>query len=52
MNDVAILADIMIMKSLDKDGNKVFKFEDKITLCTNQTLMSDKDCKKMVRAPT
>ena len=28
---LAILADIMIMKALDKDGNKVFKLEDKIT---------------------
>ena len=32
LNDVAILADIMIMKALDKDGNKVFKLEDKIAL--------------------
>ena len=32
LNDVAILADIMIMKALDKDGNKIFKLEDKIAL--------------------
>jgi len=32
LNDVAILADIMIMKALDKDGNKAFKLEDKIAL--------------------
>ena len=32
LSDVSILADIIIMKSLDQDGNKVFKPEDKITL--------------------
>ena len=32
MNDVSILADILIMKSLDKDGNKLFTLEDKIAL--------------------
>jgi|TARA_S200002703_G_scaffold101909_1_gene88297 hypothetical protein len=32
LNDVSILADILVMKSLDKDGNKVFKPEDKLTL--------------------
>ena len=32
LNDVSILADILIMKSLDKDGNKLFTLEDKIAL--------------------
>lgn len=32
LNDVSILADIVVMKSLDKDGNKVFKPEDKLAL--------------------
>ena len=32
LNDVRILADILIMKSLDKDGNKLFTLEDKIAL--------------------
>lgn len=32
LNDVSILADIVIMKSLDKDGKKIFKPEDKIAL--------------------
>ena len=32
LNDVSILADILIMKSLDKDGNKLFTLEDKIGL--------------------
>jgi hypothetical protein len=32
MNDVTILVDIIIMKALDKDNNKVFKAEDKIDL--------------------
>ena len=32
LNDVSILADILIMKSLDKDGNKLFTLEDKIPL--------------------
>ena len=32
LNDVCILADILIMKSLDKDGNKLFTLEDKIAL--------------------
>ena len=32
MSDVSILADILIMKSLDKDGNKLFTLEDKIAL--------------------
>ena len=53
LNDVAILADIMIMKALDKDGNKVFKLEDKIALMHK----SDPDvltriAQKMVSAPT
>ena len=29
LNDVSILTDILIMKSLDKDGNKLFTLEDK-----------------------
>jgi len=32
LSDVSILADILIMKALDKDGNKVFTLEDKIVL--------------------
>jgi hypothetical protein len=32
LSDVSILADILIMKALDKDGNKVFTLEDKIAL--------------------
>ena len=32
LNDVGILADIVIMKAIDKDGNKLFTLEDKIAL--------------------
>ena len=32
LNDVGILADIVIMKAIDKDGNKLFTLEDKIGL--------------------
>jgi hypothetical protein len=32
MSDVSILADILLMKALDKDGNKIFKAEDKLAL--------------------
>ena len=32
MNDVSILADILIMKAIDKDGKKLFTIEDKIPL--------------------
>jgi len=32
MSDVSILADILVMKALDKDGNKIFKAEDKLAL--------------------
>ena len=32
MSDVSILADILVMKALDKDGNKIFKPEDKMAL--------------------
>lgn len=32
LNDVSLLADILIMKSLDKDGKKLFTLEDKIAL--------------------
>ena len=32
MSDVSILADILVMKGLDKDGNKLFKAEDKLAL--------------------
>ena len=32
LTDVSILADILVMKALDKDGNKSFKAEDKISL--------------------
>ena len=34
MTDVSILADILVMKSLDKDGKKIFKLEDKMDLLT------------------
>ena len=34
MNDVSILADIVVMKALDKDGKKIFKLEDKMELMT------------------
>ena len=34
LNDVSILADILIMKSLDKDGKKLFKLDDKMDLMT------------------
>ena len=34
MSDVSILADIVIMKALDKDGKKIFKLDDKIELMT------------------
>ena len=32
MSDVSILANILLMKALDKDGNKIFKAEDKLAL--------------------
>ena len=32
LNDVSLLADILIMKALDKDGKKMFSLEDKIPL--------------------
>ena len=32
MLDAGILADILVMKALDKDGNKLFKAEDKLAL--------------------
>ena len=32
LNDVSILADIVVMKAIDKDGNKFFKPEDKMAL--------------------
>jgi|TARA_B100001059_G_C17688177_1_gene503479 hypothetical protein len=32
LTDVSILADVVVMKSLDKDGNRVFKLEDKLAL--------------------
>jgi|TARA_R100001460_G_scaffold24926_5_gene50065 hypothetical protein len=32
LNDVSILADILVMKALDKDGNKLFTLEDKLAL--------------------
>ena len=34
MTDVSILADIVVMKSLAKDGKKIFKLEDKMDLLT------------------
>jgi len=32
MSDVSILADIVLMKALDKNGNKIFTLEDKLVL--------------------
>ena len=32
MLDASILADIVVMKAIDKDGNKLFKAEDKLVL--------------------
>tara|TARA_R100000231_G_C5289821_1_gene154271 strand:- start:57 stop:398 length:342 start_codon:yes stop_codon:yes gene_type:complete len=32
MNDVSILADILVMKALDKDGKKIFEAKDKLVL--------------------
>ena len=32
LNDVSILADIVVMKAIDKDGNKLFSLEDKLAL--------------------
>ena len=32
LNDVSILADIVVMKAIDKDGNKIFTLEDKLSL--------------------
>jgi hypothetical protein len=32
MSDVSILADIVLMKALDKNGNKIFTLEDKLIL--------------------
>mgnify|MGYP003344305053 CR=1 FL=1 len=32
LNDIGILADVVIMKALDKDGNKLFTLEDKLVL--------------------
>ena len=53
LNDIAILADVLVMKALDKDGKKVFKLEDK------QTLMNSADpnilqriAQKMVEVPS
>ena len=34
MTDVSILADIVVMKSLDKEGKKIFKLEDKMDVLT------------------
>lgn len=53
LNDVAILADVLIMKALDKDGKKVFKLSDKETLMHK----ADPDvltriASKMVQAPS
>ena len=32
LSDVSILADIVVMKALDKEGNKIFTLEDKLVL--------------------
>ena len=35
LNDIGILADIVILKAMDKDGNKIFKSEDKFDILHN-----------------
>jgi|TARA_R100000278_G_C5376785_1_gene131005 hypothetical protein len=32
MNDVSILADVLVMKAIDKDGKKLFEAKDKLAL--------------------
>ena len=32
LSDVSVLADLLVMKALDKEGNKLFKPEDKLAL--------------------
>lgn len=32
LNDAGLLADVVIMKAIDKDGNKIFTIEDKIPI--------------------
>ena len=39
MNDVSILADILIVETIDKDGKKLFTIEDKIPLMPKLILM-------------
>jgi hypothetical protein len=53
LNDVSLLADVLIMKALDKDGNKVFTLEDKLVLMhkTDPDVLT-KIATLMVQAPT
>lgn len=53
LNDVSLLADVLIMKALDKDGNKVFTLEDKLILMhkTDPDVLT-KIATLMVQAPT
>tara|TARA_Y100001972_G_scaffold119119_1_gene160004 strand:- start:592 stop:933 length:342 start_codon:yes stop_codon:yes gene_type:complete len=53
LNDIAILADVLVMKALDKDGKKVFKLEDKQTLMENaDPNILQRIAQKMVLVPT
>ena len=53
LNDIAILADVLVMKALDKDGKKVFKLEDKQTLMENaDPNILQRIAQKMVLVPS
>ena len=41
LNDVSLLADVLLMKALDEDGNKVFKAEEKLELKDNASWLCD-----------
>lgn len=53
LNDVSLLADVLIMKALDKDGNKIFTLEDKLALMhkTDPDVLT-RIATSMVQAPT
>jgi hypothetical protein len=53
LNDAGLLADVVVMKALDKDGNKLFSLEDKLAL--NHKVDSDvlsKIAVAMVQTPS
>ena len=53
LNDIAILADVLVMKALDKDGKKIFKLEDKQTLMENaDPNILQRIAQKMVLVPS